>query len=81
MAARRRPGAPVSSRGGLAFLKEVWEGVTYVRQRPLEMAGIWVAFLVNLLAFPTTIGLLPYVAREIYHVGQTGLGASGAIDH
>ena len=71
---KRRPGAPVSSRGGLAFLKEVWEGVTYVRHRPLEMAGIWVAFLVNLLAFPTTIGLLPYVARDIYHSDQTGLG-------
>jgi len=52
----------------------VWEGVTYVRHRPLEMAGIWVAFLVNLLAFPMTIGLLPYVAKEIYHTNQTGLG-------
>jgi predicted MFS family arabinose efflux permease len=38
------------------------------------MAGIWVAFLVNLLAFPVTVGLLPYVAREIYHTNQTGLG-------
>jgi hypothetical protein len=26
-------------------------------------------------AFPLTLGLLPYVAREIYHVGQTGLGS------
>jgi MFS family permease len=71
---RAKPGAPVSTKGGLAFLKEVWEGVTYVRHRPLEMAGIWVAFLVNLLLFPVTIGLLPYVAREIYHTNQTGLG-------
>jgi MFS family permease len=69
-----RPGAPVSTRGSLAFLKEAWEGVTYVRQRPLEMAGIWVAFLVNLLAFPMTSGLLPYVAKDIYHTDQTGLG-------
>ena len=69
-----KPGAPASTRGGLAFLKEVWEGVTYVRHRPLEMAGIWVAFLVNLLAFPMTIGLLPYVAKDIYHTNQTGLG-------
>jgi MFS family permease len=74
MISRGKPGAPVSTRGSLAFLKEVWEGVTYVRYRPLEMAGIWVAFLVNLLAFPMTIGLLPYVAREIYHTNQTGLG-------
>jgi MFS family permease len=74
MITRRRPGSPASTRGGLAFLKEVWEGVSYVRHRPLEMAGIWVAFLVNLLAFPVTVGLLPYVAREIYHTNQTGLG-------
>src|SRR5476651_1891740 len=67
MISRGKPGAPVSTRGSLAFLKEVWDGVSYVRHRPLEMAGIWVAFLVNLLAFPMTSGLLPYVAREIYH--------------
>ncbi len=71
---RSKPGAPQRTSGGLAFLKEVWEGVTYVRHRPLEMAGIWVAFLVNLLAFPITSGLLPYVAKDIYHTGQTGLG-------
>ncbi len=74
MIARGKPGAPSPSHGGLAFLKEVWEGVTYIRHRPLEMAGIWVAFLVNLLAFPMTIGLLPYVAKDIYHIDQTGLG-------
>jgi predicted MFS family arabinose efflux permease len=35
---------------------------------------LWLAFLVNLTAFPMTSGLLPYVARDIYHVDQTGLG-------
>jgi len=74
MISRGNPGAPASTRGGLAFLKEVWEGVSYVRHRPLEMAGIWVAFLVNLLAFPMTSGLMPYVAKEIYHMDQAGLG-------
>jgi MFS family permease len=74
MISRGKPGSPASTRGGLAFLKEVWEGVSYVRQRPLEMAGIWVAFLVNLLAFPMTSGLMPYVARETYHMDQAGLG-------
>jgi MFS family permease len=71
---RGKPGAPASTRGSLAFLNEVWEGVTYVRHRPLEMAGLWVAFLVNLLAFPMTSGLLPYIAKEVYHTDQTGLG-------
>src|SRR6185312_17091525 len=32
------------------------------------------AFLVNLTAYPLTSGLLPYVARDIYHIDQTGLG-------
>src|SRR5919106_5359049 len=32
------------------------------------------AFLVNLLAFPFFLGLLPYVARDVYAIGQSGLG-------
>lgn len=32
------------------------------------------AFLVNLTAFPLVMGLLPYVAKEIYRTDQTGLG-------
>jgi MFS family permease len=37
-------------------------------------AAIWVAFLVNLTAYPLSNGLLPYVARDIYGTDQTGLG-------
>ena len=44
------------------------------RLLPVLLAGMTLAFLVNLLAFPTTLGLLPYVAREIYRIDQTGLG-------
>jgi predicted MFS family arabinose efflux permease len=36
------------------------------------------AFLANLVAFPLFIGLLPYVAKNIYGVGQGGLGWLGA---
>ncbi len=35
---------------------------------------MWLAFLVNLTAFPLTGGLLPYVAKDVYGIGQTGLG-------
>lgn len=44
-----------------------------------------VAFLVNLLAFPFFMGLLPYAARDVYDIGMPGLGwlaaafASGAL--
>ena len=39
---------------------------------------MWLAFLVNLTAWPWTLGLLPYVARNILHVGQAGLGTLAA---
>jgi predicted MFS family arabinose efflux permease len=38
------------------------------------LAALWLAFLVNLTAYPLTSGLLPFVARDIYHTDQTGLG-------
>lgn len=46
----------------------------YVWRTPVLLAGVALAFLVNLTAYPTTLGLLPYVAREIYHIDQNGLG-------
>ena len=50
----------------------------YVWQRPALMAGMSMAFLANLVAFPLFIGLLPYVAKNVYGVGQGGLGWLGA---
>jgi predicted MFS family arabinose efflux permease len=35
---------------------------------------VWIAFLVNLTAFPFVTGLLPYVAKNLYGADQTGLG-------
>jgi MFS family permease len=60
--------APVSAWGDLR------NGVAYVWNTPQLLAAMAVAFLVNLTAFPLTNGLLPYVAKEIYHTNQTGLG-------
>jgi MFS family permease len=50
------------------------EGLVHVWNTPSLLALVWLAFLFNFTAFPITNGLLPYVAREIYHVDQTGLG-------
>jgi predicted MFS family arabinose efflux permease len=50
------------------------EGLAYLWDTPSSLAALWLAFLINLTAFPMTSGLLPYVARDIYHVDQTGLG-------
>jgi MFS family permease len=59
----------------LSFWRDLREGLAYVWDTPASLAAMWLAFLVNLTAFPLTLGLLPYVARDIYHVGQTGLGS------
>jgi Na+/melibiose symporter-like transporter len=60
--------APVSA------LRDLGNGVVYVWNTPHLLAAMAVAFLVNLTAFPLTNGLLPYVAKEVYHTNQTGLG-------
>jgi predicted MFS family arabinose efflux permease len=49
--------------------------LAFVWDTPASLAAMWLAFLVNMTAFPLTLGLMPYVAREIYHVDQTGLGS------
>lgn len=55
-------------------LRDLKEGVSYVWTSPLMRAAMWVAFLANLTAFPLTNGLLPYIARDVYHTDQTVLG-------
>jgi MFS family permease len=50
----------------------------YVWVRPALLGAMSLAFLVNFLAFPFTLGLLPYIAKNIFEVGQAGLGALSA---
>ena len=54
--------------------RDLKDGVVHVLRTPALIAGMWLAFLINLTAYPATNGLLPYVAREIYLVDATGLG-------
>ena len=60
--------------GGPTVWRDLIDGLSYVWDTPVSLASIWLALLVNLTAFPFTSGLLPYVARDIYHIDQTGLG-------
>jgi predicted MFS family arabinose efflux permease len=61
------------------------QAVRYVWSKPDLLGALSIAFLVNLLAFPFFLGLLPYVAKDVYAIGQSGLGylaaafASGAL--
>ena len=55
-------------------LRDLKQGVTYVWTTPRMRAAMWIAFLVNLTAFPMSNGLLPYIVRDIYGAGQPALG-------
>jgi MFS family permease len=50
------------------------QGLAYVWSTPHLRALLLFAFLLNMTAFPLFYGLLPYVAKEIYHANQTALG-------
>lgn len=54
-------------------LGDLRNGVVYVWKTPHLQAAMAVAFLVNLCAFPLTNGLLPAVAKDVYHTDQRGL--------
>ena len=55
------------------------EGLAYVWATPHLRALMCFAFLLNMTAFPLLYGLLPYVAKEIYHADQSTLGYMVAI--
>ncbi len=54
--------------------KDFKEGIAYIWRTPAVLAIMWLAFLVNLTAFPIIRGLLPYVAKDIYLLDEIGLG-------
>ncbi|MGH8616732.1 MAG: MFS transporter [Burkholderiales bacterium] len=68
------PAAAIGDVPAPSSWRDLREGLAYVRRTPLLLASMGLAFLLNLTAFPLLNGLQPYVAREIYHTDQTGLG-------
>jgi predicted MFS family arabinose efflux permease len=75
----RRPGSGDAAAAGArasrpSALADLREGLTYVWRTPRLLAAMSVAGLVNLTAYPLTIGLLPYLARDVFKIGQQGLG-------
>jgi predicted MFS family arabinose efflux permease len=57
-----------------AVIAGLKDAVHYVWTKPDLLGAFSIAFLVNLLAYPFVLGLLPYAAKEVYGVGQAGLG-------
>jgi predicted MFS family arabinose efflux permease len=70
------PDAAAAPRGTLqtSSWHDLKDGVAHVLMTPKVLALMWLAFLINLTAYPVTSGLLPYVARRVYAVDATGLG-------
>ena len=58
--------------------RDLSEGLSYIWNTPRLQAAMWIAFLVNLTAYPFTGNLLPYIARNVHHTDQTGLGYMSA---
>jgi MFS family permease len=54
--------------------RDLKDGLRHVLTTPEVLAAMWLAFLVNLTAYPISSGLLPYVAKRIYMVDARGLG-------
>jgi MFS family permease len=54
--------------------RELQDGLAYVRDTPLLLALMCLAFLLNLTAFPLMNGVMPYVVKDIYRADQTVLG-------
>ena len=54
--------------------RELKDGVAHILSRPQLLAPMWLAFLINLTAYPASGGLLPYIAQRVYQVDATGLG-------
>ncbi|MFZ9406324.1 MAG: MFS transporter [Burkholderiaceae bacterium] len=54
--------------------RDLKEGMVYIWRTPRLRAAMMLAALVNLTAFPLTGGLMPYVAKEVFHLDQQGLG-------
>ena len=59
---------------GKSSWQDLKEGLAHTWNTPVLLALVSLAFLTNLSAFPLTNGLMPYAAKNVYGLDQTGLG-------
>ena len=60
-------------------ITEMKQGMKYMIESPVIKPLMFLAFVVNLLAFPLTNGLLPVVARDVYGHDENGLAVMVAV--
>lgn len=63
-------------RGGEPFkiVREVKDGLVFTWRNPRIKPLMFYAFLVNACAFPINMGVLPFAAKEVFGLTETGLG-------
>jgi MFS family permease len=54
--------------------RDLRDGLVHIVTTPALLALMWLAFLINLTAYPVSSGLLPYVAKQVFLVDAAGLG-------
>jgi MFS family permease len=54
--------------------RDLKAGLAQVWHTPTLLAIVWLAFLVNLTAYPLTNGLMPYVVKNVFVLDQAWLG-------
>ena len=74
IAARNAPALASSATSPTSVWRDIRDGAIHVWHTPQLLAAMTLAFMVNLTAFPMSNSLLPYVAKEIFHTDQSGLG-------
>ena len=66
--------APTTAQARPSPWRDLAEGLACVWRTPAVLAAMTLAALVNLTAYPLSLGLLPYIARDVLSLDQTGLG-------
>lgn len=56
------------------IIQEVKAGLSFTWRTPRIKALMFYAFLVNACAFPINMGVLPFAAKEVFGLTETGLG-------
>lgn len=60
-------------------LRNLVEGITYVRSNPVILATVLITLIINLLMFPY-VPMVTVVARDVLHVGPTLIGTLQAAE-
>ncbi len=65
---------PDRGEGPFKIIRQVKDGLSFTWRTPRIKAFMFYAFLANFCAYPINMGVLPFAAREVFGLDETGLG-------